>query len=89
MADVIISLGFGIVGYIMLKGGFTPVPLLLGLVLGEMVETNYHRALMISGGSHSIFFSSIICKVLVFLIILSFAGPYLAPLWRRVTRKKI
>jgi putative tricarboxylic transport membrane protein len=89
MADVIISLGFGIVGYIMLKGGFTPVPLLLGLVLGEMVETNYHRALMISGGSHSIFFSSIICKVLVFLIILSFAGPYLGPLWRRVTRKKI
>ena len=39
MADVIISLAFGILGYIMLKGGFTPVPLLLGLVLGEMVET--------------------------------------------------
>ncbi len=88
MADVAISLGFGIIGYIMLKGGFTPVPLLLGLVLGEMVEANYHRALMVSGGSYSIFFSSVICKILVFLIILSFAGPYLVPLWRRLTRKK-
>ena len=64
MADVIISLGFGVLGYVMLKGGFTPVPLLLGMVLGEMVEYNYHRALLISGGSYSIFFSSILCKIL-------------------------
>jgi putative tricarboxylic transport membrane protein len=88
MADVVLSLGFGILGYVMLKGGLTPVPLLLGLVLGEMVETNYHRALMVSGGSYSIFFSSIICKILVTLIIVSFAGPYLAPLWKRLTGKK-
>jgi len=87
MADVVLSLGFGILGYVMLKGGLTPVPLLLGLVLGEMVETNYHRALMLSGGSYSIFFSSIICKILVILIILSFVGPYLAPLWKRLTGK--
>jgi putative tricarboxylic transport membrane protein len=88
MADVVISLGFGILGYIMLKAGFTPVPLLLGLVLGEMVEANYHRALMVSGGSYAIFFSSAICKILVSLIILSFAGPYFGPLWRRITRRK-
>ena len=88
MADVVISLGFGILGYIMQKGGFTPVPLLIGLVLGEMVEANYHRALMVSGGSYAIFFSSAICKILVSLIILSFAGPYFGPLWRRITRRK-
>jgi len=45
VADVVISLAFGLLGYVMLKGGFTPIPLLLGLVLGEMVERNYHRAL--------------------------------------------
>jgi len=86
MADVVISLIFGVLGYIMLKGGFTPIPLLLGLVLGEMVERNYHRALMISGGSYSIFFSSLISKVLIFLIILSFAGPYLGPAWKKLAR---
>ena len=86
MADVIISLAFGILGYIMLKGGFTPVPLLLGLVLGEMVEYNYHRALMISGGSYSIFYSSMISKILVFLTLLSLAGPYLGPVWKKLTQ---
>jgi putative tricarboxylic transport membrane protein len=86
MADVIISLAFGILGYIMLRGGFTPVPLLLGLVLGEMVEYNYHRALMISGGSYSIFYSSMICKILIFLTFLSLAGPYLGPFWKKLTQ---
>jgi putative tricarboxylic transport membrane protein len=86
MADVIISLAFGILGYIMLKGGFTPVPLLLGLVLGEMVEYNYHRALMISGGSYAIFYSSIISKILIFLTFLSLAGPYLGPGWKKLTQ---
>ncbi len=86
MADVFISLVFGILGYIMLKGGFTPVPLLLGMVLGKMVETNYHRALMISGGSYSIFYSSIISKILIFLTFLSLAGPYLGPVWKKLTQ---
>ena len=86
MPDVIISLVFGVVGYIMLRAGFTPIPLLLGLVLGEMVETNYHRALMISGGSYSIFFGSVICKILIVLTILSLAGPYLGPFWKTLTQ---
>jgi putative tricarboxylic transport membrane protein len=86
MADVLISLAFGALGYVMLKGGFTPIPLLLGLVLGEMVETNYHRALLISGGSYSIFYSSIICKILILLTVLSLAGPYLGPWWKALTQ---
>ena len=86
MSDVIISLGFGALGYVMLKGGFTPIPLLLGLVLGELVETNYHRALMISGGSYAIFFSSIICKILIGLTVLSLTGPYLGPFWKTLTQ---
>ncbi|MDP2645802.1 MAG: tripartite tricarboxylate transporter permease [Desulfobacterales bacterium] len=85
MVDVIISLIFGILGYIMLKGGFTPVPLLLGMVLGEMVETNYHRALMVSGGSYGIFFASTICKILMFFTFLSLVGPYLGPVWKKLT----
>ena len=86
MVDVILTVFFGFLGYIMKKAGFNPIPLILGLVLGEMVEKNFHRALMISGGSYGIFFSSIICKLLIILTILSLAGPYLAPVWRRVRR---
>jgi putative tricarboxylic transport membrane protein len=84
MEDVMISLVFGILGYVMLKGGFTTVPLLLGLVLGEMVELNYHRALLMSAGSYSIFYSSTVCKILILLTIVSLAGPYLGSLRRRI-----
>lgn len=86
MEDVLISLVFGVVGYIMLKGGFTPIPLLLGLVLGEMVESNYHRALMISGGSYTIFFQSTISKILIGLTVLSFVAPYLGTFWKTLTQ---
>jgi len=83
MVDVIVSVAFGILGYIMRKAGFNPIPLILGLVLGEMVEKNFHRALMISGGSFTIFFSSLICKILVIFTLLSFFAPYLSPSFKR------
>jgi putative tricarboxylic transport membrane protein len=90
MADVIVSLAFGILGYIMLKKGFTPVPLLLALVLGPMVELNYHRSLLISGGEYAIFYGSPISKILIGLIILSLVGPNVRPMWRKLQsmRKK-
>jgi putative tricarboxylic transport membrane protein len=86
MVDVILSVAFGFLGYIMKKAGFNPIPLILGLVLGELVEKNFHRALMISGGSYSIFLTSPICKLLIFLTLLSLFSPYLAPFYRRAFR---
>ena len=83
MVDVILSVFFGLLGYIMKKAGFNPIPLILGLVLGEMVEKNFHRALMISGGSYAIFFSSLISKILIILTVLSLFAPYVMPPLRR------
>jgi putative tricarboxylic transport membrane protein len=45
---------FGIVGYIFVKLGTEPAPLLLGLILGPMMEENLRRALRISGGDWSV-----------------------------------
>lgn len=42
---------FGIVGYILIKFGFEPAPLLLGFVLGKLLEENLRRALILSRGS--------------------------------------
>jgi putative tricarboxylic transport membrane protein len=83
MADVFLTVAFGFIGYVMKKAGFNPIPLILGLVLGEMVEKNFHRALLISDGSYSIFLSSFVCKLLAILTLLSLAGPYLSPLFKR------
>jgi putative tricarboxylic transport membrane protein len=71
MVDVVISIFFGFVGYVMNKIKFSPLPLLIGLVLGDMVEKNFHRALLMNEGSLSIFYASTIDKVLIVLIIFS------------------
>ena len=84
MVDVLISLVFGFVGYIMNKVNFSPIPLLIGLVLGDMVEKNFHRALIMSEGSYGIFFESTIDKVLIGLIFLSLFYPYISRGVKRV-----
>lgn len=84
MFDVLISLVFGFVGYVMNKTNFSPVPLLIGLVLGDMVEKNFHRALLMSEGSYGIFIESGVGKVLLGLIFLSLVYPYLATGFLRV-----
>ena len=50
-----------------------PVPILLGMVLGNMTETNFRRALLISNGSPKIFVSSIYCIIFIVLTVLAVA----------------
>ena len=45
-------------GYLCLKLGCEPAPLILGFVLGPMMEENLRRALLISRGDPAIFLSS-------------------------------
>ncbi|AWP78094.1 tripartite tricarboxylate transporter permease [Bordetella bronchiseptica] len=49
--DVYAVLVFGIAGYILRVLGFEPAPLLLGYVLGPMLEENFRRAMLLSRGS--------------------------------------
>ncbi|EHD19958.1 MULTISPECIES: tripartite tricarboxylate transporter permease [Brenneria] len=46
---------FGVLGYLFVKLDISPVPLLLGFVLGPMMETSFRRALMVSRGDLSVF----------------------------------
>lgn len=55
LLDLSLVLVFGIIGFGMRFFGVPLLPMVLGLVLGYMVESNYRRALVISGGDHSIF----------------------------------
>lgn len=73
--DVWLALLFGIVGLVMLRFGFPLVPAILGLVLGPMVETNYRRALAISGGDPLTFVTEPISLALLLLAAVSFAVP--------------
>ncbi|MDO8718399.1 MAG: tripartite tricarboxylate transporter permease, partial [Polaromonas sp.] len=46
---------FGVIGYIFVKLGAEPAPLLLGFILGPMMEENLRRALLLSRGDWSVF----------------------------------
>jgi putative tricarboxylic transport membrane protein len=53
--DVYMAAGFGVVGYIFYKLGCEPAPLLLGFILGPMMEENLRRALLLSRGDWTAF----------------------------------
>lgn len=50
VADVYIALAFGVLGYVMRLVGMSPALLVIGLVLGEMLERNLQQALGLTGG---------------------------------------
>ena len=53
--DVALAVGFGLLGYVFRKAKCEPGPLLLGFVLGPLLETNLRRALLISQGNPAVF----------------------------------
>src|ERR1700752_2520036 len=48
---------FGVIGFVWMKLGCSPAPMLLGFVLGPMMEENLRRALLMSRGDPSVFLS--------------------------------
>lgn len=54
--DVAFTALFGLFGYLLIKLGFEPAPMLLGFVLGKLMEEKLRQALIISRGSFMTFF---------------------------------
>ena len=82
--DVGVVLVFGALAWILNKLDFPSVPILLGMVLGKMTETNFRRALLLSDGSLSIFFKSPICIAFMVLI----AGTLISIVVGKMKEKK-
>ena len=54
--DVVQVFVFGILGYLMMRARLEPAPLLLGFVLGPLLEEHFRRALILSRGDLAVFF---------------------------------
>ena len=67
--DVVLAGVFGLVGYWLVKHDFEPAPLLLGMVLGPLMEENLRRALLISRGDWSVFVTRPLSAVLMALAV--------------------
>jgi putative tricarboxylic transport membrane protein len=76
--DVWVMLGFGVLGYVMRRNNYPVAPLVLGLVLGDLMEKGLRRGLVLSDGSLLPFFtrpiSAVIWITIAVVILLKFAA---------------
>ncbi|MFC3852256.1 tripartite tricarboxylate transporter permease [Salinispirillum marinum] len=73
--DLVFLLVFGLIGLVMRLNGFPAAPLILGLILGALMEENMRRALQISGGEWAVFIDKPISVTLLIISALSLGIP--------------
>ncbi|GAA3331185.1 hypothetical protein GCM10020331_086730 [Ectobacillus funiculus] len=66
--DLLLLIACGIAGYYLTRNDFPVAPLVLGLVLGPMIENNMRRALTTSNGDYMIFLQKPVSLVFFLLI---------------------
>ena len=84
MFDVWVMLASGLLGYFMLRHGFGPAPLVMGLILGKLVEETFSQAMIIHDNNFFSFFESPIVVGFFVLTVISLSTP----LWG-LARKKL
>jgi putative tricarboxylic transport membrane protein len=82
MGDVYVMLAAGVVGFLFRRAGFSPAPLIMGLVLGGMVEETLKQSLIIFGDDLSGFLGRPIALVLFAVTASGLLWPVVARLFR-------
>jgi putative tricarboxylic transport membrane protein len=77
MFDVALMLVFGVMGYLFKKLKYPLAPLVLALVLGDMAESSFRQAMLLSQGSLSIFWSNPLVGSIAGLAIAMLVWPLL------------
>lgn len=67
--DVFLAVGFGLLGYLFIKLRCEPAPLLLGFVLGPLMEENLRRAMLLSRGDATVFVTRPLSLTLLLLAV--------------------
>lgn len=85
--DIYWMLGFGILGYFMKIYGFQVAPVILGVILGPLMDVSYRRAMISARDDVSTFFLEFLTSPLSLILTVSLAFIVLSqtPLWARVT----
>ena len=86
MFDMYLAFAFGVIGYVARKTGYHVAAILIGVILGPLMEQYMLRALKMSDGDATVLFSSNIGNALWAALVLSLVLPYLFKL-RRERRK--
>ncbi|HEX2501241.1 MAG TPA: tripartite tricarboxylate transporter permease [Methylomirabilota bacterium] len=81
--DLWVMVAFGIVGFVLQRYGYPVAPIVLGLILGPMLETHFRRALIVSRGNYAIFLQRPIAAALLAVAAIYLLAPVVAWAWRR------
>lgn len=73
--DLLLMTGFGVLGYFLRKIDVPTVPIILGILLGGLMENKLRQAMVISGGDWTYLFSSKIAVGLWIAAVLGFVAP--------------
>lgn len=84
--DLLLVVGIGVIGYFLRKMNVPMAPMVLGVVLGNMMEQNLRRALSITDGDVSILFES---KISIALWIAAVLVGVVPPLMRKLSKRKL
>jgi len=85
--DLLLLVGFGLMGFVMRLHKFPAAPLILALILGALMEENMRRSLQVSGGDWSIFLTKPISLALLSVALLSLLAPLIKMGWKRWRRQ--
>lgn len=85
VVDLVLLYAIGVMGFFMRKFDFPTAPVIIGMILGPMAETNFRQAMTISQGSPMIFFEKPLSLFLLVLAAGALVGP---PLWGLIRRRR-
>ena len=81
--DVVLMASAGIIGYMFVKLGYNSAALVLGLVLGEMCESNFRRAYTLTNGSLVSIFTKPITAVIMTACVIMLVYPMIKPMLKK------
>jgi putative tricarboxylic transport membrane protein len=87
--DVWVMLISGLVGFFMLRNGFGPAPLIMGLILGKIVEETFSQAMIIHDNN---FFAMLERPIVAFFFVrtaISLLGPVFSEARRRQKNRRL
>lgn len=73
--DILLMLIFGLLGFLMEKNGYPIAPMVLGIVLGPIMEMNFRTAIQLADGNILVLFTRPISLILWILLIISLTLP--------------
>ena len=86
--DLLFMVGFGILGYALDRLKYSLISLIIGLIIGPLVETNFHRTLAMGFNSYYLFWTRPITVALFIITFLFLAWPYIKDLYYALGRKR-